>query len=56
MKAISRPTKMTAAEAAAVRKARKGDKSAVESVFRMAEPFVYYNCLKFVGSGHEQDA
>ena len=56
MKAISRPTKMTAAEAATVRKARKGDKSAVESVFRMAEPFVYYNCLKFVGSGHEQDA
>lgn len=56
MKAINRPTKMSASEIAAVRDARNGDKNALEEIIRLAEPFVYYNCLKYTGTEHEEDA
>ena len=56
MRAICRPTKMSASEVAAVRRARKGDKKALEEIIRLAEPFVFYNCLKFTGKDHEEDA
>ena len=56
MRAICRPTKMSASEVAAVRRARKGDKKALEEIIRLAEPFVFYNCLKFIGKDHEEDA
>ena len=56
MRAIYRPTKMSANEVAAVRKARKGDRKALEAIIQFAEPFVYYNCLKFTGRDHEADA
>ena len=56
MRAIYRPTKMSANEVAAVRRARKGDRKALEAIIQLAEPFVYYNCLKFTGRDHEADA